>query len=65
MNTRRSLWIGASCLAIGWLLAALTVFKLLPPSLVSAVVVFALLLVGTIVGFYGLFTLFRAHYSAR
>lgn len=54
------LWVGGACLLGGWALAFLTVIKLLAPSFIVAFLVVALLTVGTVLGFYSVFSLYRA-----
>lgn len=65
MNIARLLWIGGACLVTGWALTFLTVLDVLSPSLTLGFFSIVLLLVGTIVGFYGVYAAFRANRTAR
>lgn len=60
MNYKRMLWVGGTCLASGWVLTFLTVLQRLTPSFVLAAVCTILILVGSIVGFFGISAAFRA-----
>lgn len=61
MNVGRLLWIGGACLIGGWALAFFTVLDLFKPSLSLGFLAFALVLIGTITGFYGLYISFRSN----
>lgn len=56
------LWIGGTSLLVGWALAFLPVIEVLKPSFVLAFFAFGLLLIGTVVGFYGVYTAFRTNH---
>lgn len=61
MNVARMLWIGGASLVTGWALVFLTVLDVFQASFGLAFVSFCLLLIGIVVGFYGLYASFRAN----
>lgn len=61
MNVKRLLWIGGACLFTGWALVFLTVVRILPSSFTLAFIAIALLIIGTVAGFYGLYTIIAAN----
>lgn len=61
MNYKRMLWVGGTCLAVGWVLTFLTVLQRLQASFVLAAVCTILILVGSVVSFFGISAAFRAN----
>lgn len=60
MRPRSYILIGGSCLLLGWITALSGVIDVMEPSLVLGFISFALIIVGTLVGFYGAWLAYRS-----
>lgn len=59
MSRLKLIVTGGTLLVLGWVLAFLVTMDILSQSFPKALLIFVLLTVGTIIGFYGLFLAYR------